>query len=612
MRFRRPKELLGKVNVKIALLMLGRLSIISVISLVMATINNYGNHKNYWERTIFATQTVDFNILSHTLPTKLSLALLEGETEELQRTLDSNYGLFGLVVTNCESAIADCPEQEILYYSNSRRLGKEGFKVENLTNEPYDLLRDPPPLFAERKYKRRYQPEADPTGMVNRGEIIGRVYYVRRVPPTFAESYAKWARGLLRFQHSPSIFSLTAGIFLAGGAVVWLLIEFVLYRKRRERKQLLEEARNIREELQQKVKQNEALIAVREKGREELEDYRREQQSIATELKIAIADYEQKIVDFQHQQDDSQTSLQELRNQLAWAVEYQVEAQEEIDRRSEAIANLENCLNSQNREQQEMTRTLEKWQRQLQETEDREKRTNEQIVSLNQKIAELTREYDQAIQQSADLQSQLREQADVEQLRRALESAREESECIKEQSRDFEVYITAENDGLAAQIRQLENELGEHRSIILDLESCLEDQEEWVAHITEENEGLEAQIRDLENELGQHRSKILYLKSRLEDRQVGDYDVSDSIKPEDCLTPANLSRSNISSLSSSEVIRGLHRLEFVSYRQTGSHVHLKKTLFCTVPHPNKDVPYGTLKNILQFGKISEQELRDNF
>ncbi|WP_237766241.1 hypothetical protein [Arthrospira platensis] len=241
--------------------------------------------------------------------------------------------MFGLVVTNCESAIADCPEQEILYYSNSRRLGKEGFKVENLTNEPYDLLRDPPPLFAERKYKRRYQPEADPTGMVNRGEIIGRVYYVRRVPPTFAESYAKWARGLLRFQHSPSIFSLTAGIFLAGGAVVWLLIEFVLYRKRRERKQLLEEARNIREELQQKVKQNEALIAVREKGRKELEDYRREQQSIAAELKIAIADYEQKIVDFQHQQDDSQSNLQELRNQLAWAVEYQVEAQEEIDRR---------------------------------------------------------------------------------------------------------------------------------------------------------------------------------------------------------------------------------------------------------------------------------------
>nr|WP_317271329.1 type II toxin-antitoxin system HicA family toxin [Arthrospira sp. PLM2.Bin9] len=561
----------------------------------MATINNYGNHKNYWERTIFATQTVDFNILSHTLPTKLSLALLEGETEELQRTLDSNYGLFGLVVTNCESAIADCPEQEILYYSNSRRLGKEGFKVENLTNEPYDLLRDPPPLFAERKYKRRYQPEADPTGMVNRGEIIGRVYYVRRVPPTFAESYAKWARGLLRFQHSPSIFSLTAGIFLAGGAVVWLLIEFVLYRKRRERKQLLEEARNIREELQQKVKQNEALIAVREKGRKELEDYRREQQSIATELKIAIADYEQKIVDFQHQQDDSQSNLQELRNQLAWAVEYQVEAQEEIDRRSEAIANLENCLNSQNREQQEMTRTLEKWQRQLQETEDREKRTNEQIVSLNQKIAELTREYDQAIQQSADLQSQLREQADVEQLRRALESAREESECIKEQSRDFEVYITEENESLAAKIRQLEEEQSQY------LEMYIEDKED-----------LAEKIRHLEQEKVEQRARILYLESRLGDRELGDYHINELIKPEDLFTPANLSSSNIPSLFSSELIRGLHRLGFVNHRQTGSHVILKKTLSFPVPYHAKDLRYGTLKSILQSGKISEQELRDNF
>lgn len=563
MRLTKAKELLGKVNGKIALQMLGRLSMISVISLVMATINNYGNHKNYWDRTIFATQTVDFNILSHTLPTKLSLALLEGETEELQRTLDSNYGLFGLVLTNCESAIADCPEQEILYYSNFRRLGKEGFKVENLTNEPYDLLRDPPPLFAERKYKRRYQPEADPTGMVNRGEIIGRVYYVRRVPPTFAESYAKWARGLLRFQHSPSIFSLTAGIFLAGGAVVWLLIEFVLYRKRREKKQLLEEARNIREELEQKVKQNEALIAVREKGREELEDYQREQQSIATELKIAIADYEQKIA-------DSQSNLQELRNQLAWAVEYQVEAQEEIDRRSEAFADLQKDLDSQEREKQEMTRTLEKFQHQLQETQEREGKTNQQIVSLNQKIVELRREYDLAIQQSADLERQLREQADVEQLKIALESARKESEHIKEQSRDFEVYITEENEKLAAKIRQLENELGEHRA------------------------------------------RILYLESRLEDREVGDYHISEFIKPEDLFTPANLSSSNIPSLSSSELIRGLHRLGFVNDHQRGSHVHLKKTLFCRVPHHARDVPYGTLKNILQSAKISEQELRDNF
>ncbi|MBS0018014.1 MAG: type II toxin-antitoxin system HicA family toxin, partial [Arthrospira sp. SH-MAG29] len=286
--------------------------------------------------------------------------------------------------------------------------------------------------------------------------------------------------------------------------------------------------------------------------------------------------------------------------------------QEEIDRRSEAIANLENCLNSQNREQQEMTRTLEKFQHQLQETEDREGKTNQQIVSLNQKIVELRREYDQAIQQSADLQSQLREQADVEQLRRALESAREESECIKEQSRDFEVYITEDNEKLAARIRQLENELGEHRSRILDLESCLEDQERWVAHITEDNEKLAARIRQLENELGEHRSIILYLKSRLEDREVGDHHVSDSIEPEDCFTPANLSRSTIPSLSSSEVIRGLHRLEFVTDHQTGSHVHLKKTLVCRVPHHSKDVPYGTLKSILQSAKITEQELRDNF
>ena len=58
------------------------------------------NHNNYWNRTIFAVQTVDFKILAHTLPTKLSILLMQKDTEELQRTLQSNTGRFGIVVTH--------------------------------------------------------------------------------------------------------------------------------------------------------------------------------------------------------------------------------------------------------------------------------------------------------------------------------------------------------------------------------------------------------------------------------------------------------------------------------------------------------------------------------
>jgi hypothetical protein len=73
----------------------------------------YLNYHNYWKVTIYRTQTVDFNMLATLLPSKVSTHLLKNDSKGLQEVLDTNYGLFGTIVTNCKSVSVDCPEQQI-------------------------------------------------------------------------------------------------------------------------------------------------------------------------------------------------------------------------------------------------------------------------------------------------------------------------------------------------------------------------------------------------------------------------------------------------------------------------------------------------------------------
>ena len=149
-------------------------------------------YQSYWNGTIFAVQTTDFNILSHTLPTKLSYILLHEDAEELRRTLNSNYGFFGIVVTDCKTSEKDCPSQKVLCLTDSKLRWKKRLSVKALSRHPYDILRNPPPLVTERTYENPFKPDWKATGKTNKGEIIGRVYYVRGVPPSLWEYYLGW------------------------------------------------------------------------------------------------------------------------------------------------------------------------------------------------------------------------------------------------------------------------------------------------------------------------------------------------------------------------------------------------------------------------------------
>lgn len=140
------------------------------------------HYESYWNGTIHRVQTVDFNILHHTLPTCLSQMILSGRTDEIQKALNSNFGIFGLVIT-------DANGQEILFRTNNfyqKETWQPKLTIDYLNSlkEPFDVLTDPPPMAPQFAHK---NPRED--GVISlskpQGRVIGRLYYVRGVPPSF-------------------------------------------------------------------------------------------------------------------------------------------------------------------------------------------------------------------------------------------------------------------------------------------------------------------------------------------------------------------------------------------------------------------------------------------
>lgn len=172
------------------------------------------NHHSYWHKTIFRVQTVDFNLLSHTLPTKLSYALQQDRMDEVQRTLDSNYALFGLVVTDADG-------NEVLAASGDPSDFRSWDSVledpQALLEHPYDLLYNPPPLSPQSLYDSPYALEPQTTPVNNQGEVIGRVYYVRGVPPHFWRDFWGWVQKPFGSSSRYNQYRLAMFVCLTGG-----------------------------------------------------------------------------------------------------------------------------------------------------------------------------------------------------------------------------------------------------------------------------------------------------------------------------------------------------------------------------------------------------------
>ena len=228
-----------------------RLLISLIAGFSIATILLYLSYLTYWQRTIFRTQTVDFNILANTLPTKLSHDLINNNLIDLQSTIDSNYGLFGIVVTNCLTDKINCPAQEIKFISKGKvardRNGslkilpkseylswwQKHLTTQTLTSQLYFLLRNPEPLTSEIEYKTPHDINIISTGRKNSGRIIGRVYLLRNSPPAFQTSLQEWLSNPASSSSNVLISNGIVGTALTTTLFVWILCELLFYKNKK-------------------------------------------------------------------------------------------------------------------------------------------------------------------------------------------------------------------------------------------------------------------------------------------------------------------------------------------------------------------------------------------
>lgn len=246
------------LNHKISISAGVRLFVSIILAMAIALVLSYSNYLEYWTKTIYRVQTVDFNMLSHTLPIKLSLELQAGNIEELQRTLDSNYGLFGIVTTNCKSEEPKCPEQEITYVSSAKVIiGSSGSKTylprgpyadnwlsllseDSLDGQVYVPLRNPPPRATEWEFKTPHDKEKTIIGHFNTGKIIGRVYFIRNPIPLFSNELKKWLKYPFGSSSANILYGSSFFASILTSIPLWLLFEWQLYiiRLGKEREQI--------------------------------------------------------------------------------------------------------------------------------------------------------------------------------------------------------------------------------------------------------------------------------------------------------------------------------------------------------------------------------------
>lgn len=147
----------------------------------------HSHYQSYWNGTIYRVQTVDFNLLHHTLPMTLSHLILAGQDEEVQRVLNCTFGIFGIVITD--------PDGREILFKTSDKYKKETWQPKlnaeylQQQNEPFDWLTNPPPTAVQYAHR---NPRDEKAQLINnpKGQAIGRVYYIRGVAPAFLDDLA--------------------------------------------------------------------------------------------------------------------------------------------------------------------------------------------------------------------------------------------------------------------------------------------------------------------------------------------------------------------------------------------------------------------------------------
>lgn len=187
---------------------------------------NYINYSRYSE-TIFRTQTVDLNILHNLAPTKISYALLSNDQLALEDVLTSNFKMFGIVITDCKSPYKICPEEKVTH-SNWQQFSNANYH--ELQKHEFAVLRDPPPLHAVKKFQHYKSKTSIELVDDNHGDIIGRVYFIRKDQPSFITTQTYWISSIFTKGEFLGRYTYGANAIFALFMYLVLLVGFRQYK----------------------------------------------------------------------------------------------------------------------------------------------------------------------------------------------------------------------------------------------------------------------------------------------------------------------------------------------------------------------------------------------
>jgi hypothetical protein len=441
---------------------IGRFLLIFSMASGVSVVSNWSEWNQYWNETIYRVQTVDFNILSHTLPAKLSPILAKKKYKELQQTLDSNYGLFGLVVTNCDETDKLCKGQEIIFASNGKRDWKKLVSSKDLSAYSYDLLRTPSPLVTERVYENPGSTEATLTNRINKGEIIGRVYYIRGIPPDFVSDYTNWLANLSSKKGAHSYYALKTISFIFVGIIFLLFIELLLYRKRiqfqkstQERKELQHQFDEIINRNSEHIAQQKYLLTQQEKSINELD---RSRQNYQKHIQKLSKDIEQLISSQSQRQDKLQGTAQLLvtrQQELEVAYTSKLLPAEQLKQREFEINQLQQEMNILRDENQIIISNRSDLYKELERTKQKFANSIEQIREFETNSKVLSSSLNQSLKENDELKQQLESTPDIAELKKTLEEEQIKSISVKRSDTEYISYIAECNKKLEGENNKL-------------------------------------------------------------------------------------------------------------------------------------------------------------
>lgn len=444
---------------------LARLATTGIISFGIGGAVTFDRYNNYWNQTIFRVQTVDFNILSHTLPMKLSYAIIKNEPEEVQRTLDSNYNLFGLIVT-------DASGQKIIAFSGKNSGHSSSWKAalnpQELKNNPYDVLLDPPPVFSQWTYSNSHATERSATNFTNQGRVIGRVYYVRGVRPTFQQDIATWLSNPFSGSSHFEAYATTLAACFGGTFFIWSVLEFILYKRRVERR--------IAEEREQELINNNQILQL------QLADRIEELQSLQKQRDNERGEFEKEA-----------NSLRSLNNRL----------KHEIIKLRESIKNLATNVHSVELQKELKQAQAQSQQnlKQRQEYEQRIKQLTQQLQIIHNKQLKTNEQNEQKENELQELQQQINEIENARSLvEYQLEDLQGKEEYYKKNVYQLEQQLNLQN----SREKELQNQLENLQNSLLEYQQREQILNERAEQAKAESEALSKEIARYKEDTGRH------------------------------------------------------------------------------------------------------------